>query len=54
MTETNNVPDTREGHHKQDDELKIVIVGGGIAGLATVSLFPDHSSRPVYHSRKAT
>jgi hypothetical protein len=43
MTETNDIPNTSEGHQEQDDAaLKIVIVGGGIAGLATVSLSLDH------------
>ncbi len=42
MVETNDIPAIGGAHEGQDDALRILIVGGGIAGLATVSLSLDH------------
>ena len=42
MNETNDIPAIGGVHEGQDDTLRILIVGGGIAGLATVSLYLDH------------
>ena len=42
MVETNDIPAMGGAHEGQEDALRIIIVGGGIAGLATVSLYLDH------------
>lgn len=51
MVETNDIPTACENHQRQD-ALRIIIVGGGIAGLATVSRHIDSWDGPIIVEKK--